>query len=207
MSGSGKSTLFKLLLKFYENYKGEINIGSINFKEISPKYWRSISGSVLQESYIFNDNIRKNITVNDENVNADNLLKACKIANILPYINSLPLGFYTKLGNEGNGISGGQKQRIAIARAVYKDPKYIFLDEATNSLDATNETEIMENLHNFFSGKTVIIIAHRLSTVKNADNIVVLENGEIREQGTHSELTKRRGKYFELVKNQLELGK
>ena len=133
-------------------------------------------------------------------------MNACRVANILPFIESLPLGFYTKLGAEGNGISGGQKQRLAIARAVYKDPGFIFFDEATNSLDANNEKVIMENLQEFFKGRTVIIVAHRLSTVKNADKIVVLENGEIKEEGTHYELTKKKGKYFELVKNQLELG-
>ena len=225
MSGSGKTTLLKLLLRFYENYKGEIrltpayrqvgpnspggegsNSTGVSFKNISPKYWRSLCGTVMQDSFIFNDNIRKNITVTDGKINNDRLMNACRVANILPFIESLPLGFYTKLGAEGNGISGGQKQRLAIARAVYKDPGFIFFDEATNSLDANNEKVIMENLQEFFKGRTVIIVAHRLSTVKNADKIVVLENGEIKEEGTHYELTKKKGKYFELVKNQLELG-
>ena len=206
MSGSGKTTLLKLLLRFYENYKGDIYAGPANFKSISPKYWRSISGSVMQDSFIFNDSIQKNITVTDEKVDHARLLNACKTANILSFIESLPLGFYTKLGAEGNGISGGQKQRIAIARAVYKNPQFIFFDEATNSLDANNERVIMENLSNFFKGRTVVVVAHRLSTVKNADKIVVLENGEITEQGTHAELAVSQGKYFELVKNQLELG-
>lgn len=206
MSGSGKTTLLKLLLRFYENYKGEIYAGPANFKTISPRYWRSISGSVMQDSFIFNDNIRKNITVTDGRIDNERLMNACKTANILPFIESLPLGFYTKLGAEGNGISGGQKQRIAIARAVYKNPEFIFFDEATNSLDANNEKVIMENLQEFFKGRTVVVVAHRLSSVKNADKIVVLENGEIREEGTHAELTKTKGKYFELVKNQLELG-
>ncbi len=206
MSGSGKSTLIKLLLKFYENYKGDIHLGSANFKTISPKFWRSKSGAVMQDSFIFNDNIRKNITVTDDKVDEERLVNACKTANILPFIDSLPLGFYTKLGAEGNGISGGQKQRLTIARAVYKTPSFIFFDEATNSLDANNEKVILENLQHFFEGKTVVVVAHRLSTVKNADKIVVLDNGEIVEEGTHSELALKKGKYYELVKNQLELG-
>lgn len=206
MSGSGKTTLVKLLLRFYENYKGDIHLGTANFKTISPKYWRSVSGAVMQDSFIFNDNIRKNITVTDDKVDNERLMNACKTANILPFIESLPLGFYTKLGAEGNGISGGQKQRLSIARAVYKNPEFIFFDEATNSLDANNEKVILENLQEFFKDKTVIVVAHRLSTVKNADKIVVLENGEIAEEGTHMELSLKKGKYYELVKNQLELG-
>lgn len=206
MSGSGKTTLVKLLLRFYENYKGDIYAGNINFKTISPKFWRSVSGAVMQDNFIFNDNIRKNITVNDGLVDEERLFNSCKTANILPFIDSLPLGFYTKLGAEGNGISGGQKQRISIARAVYKNPEFIFFDEATNSLDANNEKVILANLQEFFKNRTVIIVAHRLSTVKNADKIVVMENGEIAEEGTHTELTFKKGKYYELVKNQLELG-
>ncbi len=206
MSGSGKTTLIKLLLRFYENYKGDIYLGNANFKTISPKFWRSLSGTVMQDSFIFNDNIRKNITVTNERVNEERLINACLTANILSFVESLPLGFYTKLGAEGNGISGGQKQRIAIARAVYKDPQFIFFDEATNSLDANNEKLILENLQKFFIDKTVIVVAHRLSTVKNADKIVVMEHGEIAEEGTHAELALKKGKYYELVKNQLELG-
>lgn len=206
MSGSGKSTLIKLLLRFYENYKGDIYLGNTSFKTISPKFWRSVSGAVMQDSFIFNDNIRKNITVTDDKVDEQRLIDACKTANILSFIESLPLGFYTRLGAEGNGISGGQKQRISIARAVYKSPQFIFFDEATNSLDANNEKLILENLQQFFQNKTVIVVAHRLSTVKNADKIVVMENGEIAEEGTHATLTLKKGKYYELVKNQLELG-
>ena len=206
MSGSGKSTLVKLLLRFYENYKGDIHAGTVSFKSISPKYWRSISGAVMQESFIFNDSIRKNITVTDDKIDTERLMNACKTANILSFIESLPLGFYTKLGAEGNGISGGQKQRLSIARAVYKNPEFIFFDEATNSLDANNEKVILENLEEFFKHKTVVVVAHRLSTVKNADKIVVLQNGEIVEEGTHAELSLQKGKYYELVKNQLELG-
>lgn len=206
MSGSGKTTLIKLLLHFFENYKGDIYVGNVNFKTISPKFWRSVSGAVMQDNFIFNDNIRKNITVTDDRVDEQRLLDACTTANILPFIESLPLGFYTKMGAEGNGISGGQKQRLSIARAVYKNPEFIFFDEATNSLDANNEKVILENLQQFFMGKTVIVVAHRLSTVKNADKIVVMENGAIAEEGTHLELTQKRGKYYELVRNQLELG-
>lgn len=207
MSGSGKTTLVKLLLRFYDNYKGEINLGAINFKTISPKFWRSVSGSVMQDSFVFNDSIRKNITVTDDRIDENRLRNACKTANILSFIEGMPLGFYTKLGAEGNGISGGQKQRLAIARAVYKNPEFIFFDEATNSLDANNEKVILENLQKFFEGKTVVVVAHRLSTVKNADKIIVLDDGEITEEGTHDELTAKKGKYYELVKNQLELGK
>jgi ATP-binding cassette, subfamily B, bacterial len=206
MSGSGKTTLLKLLLKFYENYAGEIKIGEGNLKYISPKYWRSHCGSVMQEGYIFNDSIAKNIAVSDDRPDYTKLLHACKVANILQFIEGLPLGFNTKIGAEGNGISAGQKQRLLIARAVYKNPAFIFFDEATNALDANNELVIMENLKDFFRNKTVVVVAHRLSTVKNADNIVVLHNGQITESGTHNELALKKGEYFQLVKNQLELG-
>ncbi|MGI8952269.1 MAG: peptidase domain-containing ABC transporter [Chitinophagaceae bacterium] len=206
MSGSGKTTLLKVLLKFYEHYKGEIKVSESNLKYVSPKFWRSQCGSVMQEGFIFSDSIAKNIAVSDENPNYEKLLHACKVANILSFVESLPLGFNTKIGAEGNGISAGQKQRILIARAVYKDPHYLFFDEATNSLDANNEKEIIENLQEFFAGRTVVIVAHRLSTVKHADNIVVLHEGIIKEQGTHEELSKKKGEYYKLVKNQLELG-
>ena len=206
MSGSGKTTLVKLLLRFYDSYKGDIYIGNANFKTISPKFWRSVTGCVMQESFIFNATIQKNITVTEEQVDTERLVQACETANILPFIESLPLGFYTKLGAEGTGISGGQKQRIAIARSVYKNPKFLFFDEATNSLDASNEKVILENLQSFFEGKTVVVVAHRLSTVKNADNILMMDNGEIVEEGSHAELIALKGKYYELVKNQLELG-
>ncbi len=223
MSGSGKTTLLKLLLKFYTNYTGEIAIGISDmqgvgaskaspqvggggWRGLSPKFWRRQCGSVMQDGYIFNDSIAKNIAVSDEVADYNKLVHACKVANILSFIESLPLGFNTKIGAEGNGISAGQKQRILIARAVYKNPEYLFFDEATNSLDANNETVIMENLKEFFKHKTVVIVAHRLSTVKNADHIIVLNNGEITEQGTHEDLTFKRGEYYQLVKNQLELG-
>lgn len=206
MSGSGKTTLIKLLLKFYESYEGEITLGSSSFKAISPRFWRSISGAVMQESFIFNDSILRNITVREEKPAEARLLHACRVANILSYIESLPLGFNTKLGAQGTGLSGGQKQRLSIARAVYKDPQILFFDEATNSLDANNEKVILENLQDFFKGRTVIVVAHRLSTVRNADKIVVLDCGAIVEEGTHIELIALKGKYYELVRNQLELG-
>jgi len=205
-SGSGKTTILKLIQKFYENYNGDIKIGEISLKNISPYYWRSITGSVMQDGFIFSDNIEKNITVGDERPNYQKLIHACKVANILPFVESLPLGFNTKIGAEGNGISAGQKQRLLIARAVYKNPQFLFFDEATNALDAKNEKAIMENLQEFFQERTVIVVAHRLSTVKNADKILVLENCEIIEEGNHESLTIKRGKYYELVKNQLELG-
>ncbi len=214
VSGSGKTTLLKLLLKIYEQYDGEIRVGSselnsktgLKFNFLSHPFWRSECGSVLQDGYIFNDSIARNIAVGAEEIDQTRLMQSCQIANIHSFIESLPNAYYTKLGAEGTGISQGQKQRILIARAVYKDPTYLFFDEATNSLDANNEKEIIENLEKFFTGKTVVIIAHRLSTVKNADKIVVLDKGKIVEEGTHAELSSTRGKYYELVKNQLELG-
>jgi ATP-binding cassette subfamily B protein len=206
MSGSGKTTLLKLLLKFYEHYKGDIKIGEANINYISHSFWRNHCSSVLQDGYIFNDTIANNIALNGEQINQEQLIHACKIANILSFIESLPLGFNTKIGMEGTGISQGQKQRILIARAVYKKPEYIFFDEATNALDANNEKVILENLQSFFQNKTVVVVAHRLSTVKNADKIVVLHEGEIVEEGTHETLALQKGYYYELVKNQLELG-
>jgi ATP-binding cassette subfamily B protein len=206
MSGSGKTTILKLIQKFYESYQGEMKIGESNLKQLSPYHWRNISGSVMQDGYIFSDTIDKNIAVGDEVIDYQKLIQACKVANILSFIESMPLGFNSKIGAEGNGISSGQKQRILIARAVYKNPKFILFDEATNALDANNEEAIMENLQEFFKGRTVIIVAHRLSTVKNADKIIVLENGKIMEEGNHKELAQSKGKYYELVKNQLELG-
>jgi len=206
MSGSGKTTILKLIQKFYTNYGGELKIGETDIKNMSPYFWRSISGSVMQDGFIFSDSIEKNIAVGDEDPDYDKLIHACKVANILSFVESMPLGFNTKIGAEGNGISAGQKQRILIARVVYKDPQFLFFDEATNALDANNEKAIMENLQEFFKGRTVIVVAHRLSTVKNADKIVVLQDGEIIEEGTHNELAGIKGKYYELVKNQLELG-
>lgn len=205
-SGSGKTTLMKLLLRFYDPIKGEIFYNQNNILELSPKSIRENTGVVMQDGYIFSDTIERNIATGDENIDYERLKHATKIANIEDFIDSLPLNYKTKIGAAGNGISGGQKQRILIARAVYKNPHYIFFDEATSALDAENEKIIHDSLQLFFKGKTVIIIAHRLSTVKNADQIVVLKKGEIVETGNHQELTKTKGEYYSLVKNQLELG-
>ncbi|MCO6476505.1 MAG: peptidase domain-containing ABC transporter [Phaeodactylibacter sp.] len=205
-SGSGKTTMLKLLLNIYQPTEGAIRLGDINLGNINNRLWRSKCGVVMQDGYIFYDSIAKNIALGDEIIDKRKLLKAVKVANIQSFIESLPLGYNTKIGQEGLGLSQGQKQRLLIARAVYKNPEYIFFDEATTALDAYNEMVIMENLEEFFYGRTVVIVAHRLSTVMNADNIVVLEGGEIVEQGNHEELTYLRGAYYQLVRNQLELG-
>jgi len=206
VSGSGKTTLVKLLLGFYPPTKGEIKIGDIYLSNFSGRMWRQRAGVVMQDGFIFSDSIANNVAVSDEVIDKKKLLHAVKVANIQEYIESLPLGYNTKIGMEGHGLSQGQKQRILIARAVYSDPDYIFFDEATNALDANNERIIMENLEDFYKGRTVVVVAHRLSTVKNADQIVVIDKGRIVEKGTHSELTKLKGAYYHLVKNQLELG-
>jgi ATP-binding cassette, subfamily B, bacterial len=205
-SGSGKTTLMKLLLKFYEPMAGEINIGKTNLNSIAPYLWRDLCGVVMQEGYIFSDTIANNIALGFESIDKQRLLQAASISNISEFIDSLPLGYNTRIGMEGLGISTGQKQRILIARAVYKNPKYFFIDEATSALDANNEKVIMNNLKEFFQDRTVVIIAHRLSTVKNSDQIIVLSDGKIIENGNHNNLIKLRGSYYELVKNQLELG-
>jgi ATP-binding cassette subfamily B protein len=205
-SGSGKTTLLKLLLNFYSPAEGAIRIGDINLANMHNRLWRDKCGVVMQDGFIFFDSIARNIALGEEIIDKTKLLKAVKVANIQNFIESLPLGYNTKIGHEGLGLSQGQKQRLLIARAVYKNPEYIFFDEATAALDAFNEMLIMENLEEFFRGKTVVIVAHRLSTVMNADNIIVLERGEIVEQGTHEELTYARGAYYQLVRNQLELG-
>lgn len=207
VSGSGKSTLMKLLLGFYQIDAGEISVGQFNLRNISQKEWRRNCGVVMQEGYIFNDTIAKNIAVGEDFVDKEKLLHAIDVANIGDYIEGLPLGLNTKIGSEGNGLSTGQKQRLLIARSVYKNPKYLFFDEATSALDANNEKVIMENLNTFFKDKTAVVIAHRLSTVKNAHQIVVLDKGKIIEQGNHSELIALQGAYYHLVKNQLNLGK
>lgn len=206
-SGSGKTTLMKLLLKFYEQQEGTFTLGKQEAATISQKTWRQASGVVMQEGYIFNDTIARNIAVGQDFIDPEKLRKAVHVANIADYIQSLPLGFNTKIGMEGKGLSTGQKQRVLIARAVYKDPDILFFDEATSALDAHNEKVIMENLNLFFKNKTVVIIAHRLSTVKNADQIVVLHQGKVLEKGTHQELVDLQGEYHHLVKNQLDLEK
>lgn len=205
-SGSGKTTLMKMLLKFYEPVNGEIKFNHLNLNEISPTDLRKNCGVVMQDGFIFSDTIERNIATSDENIDYEKLNKALETANIKSFVEELPLGINTKIGASGNGISGGQKQRILIARAVYKNPHFILFDEATSALDAENEKIIHDNLQSFFKGKTVIIVAHRLSTVKNADQIIVLKNGEIAEQGNHDELVRKRAGYYNLVKNQLELG-
>ncbi|EFK38069.1 Lactococcin-G-processing and transport ATP-binding protein LagD [Chryseobacterium gleum] len=205
-SGSGKTTLLKLLMKFYDPDQGEIRIGNTNMKNISPRYWRDHCGVVMQEGYVFNDTIANNIAVGEDHIDKQKLRRAVEIANIKEFIESLPLSYNTKIGNEGVGVSGGQKQRLFIARAVYKAPEYILFDEATSALDANNEKVIMENLEQFFKGKTAVVIAHRLSTVRHADKIIVLDQGRVVEEGSHAELVDLRGEYYRLVRNQLELG-
>ncbi|CAD0223415.1 peptidase domain-containing ABC transporter [Chryseobacterium sp. D764] len=205
-SGSGKTTLLKLLMKFYDPDQGEIRIGSTNMKNISPRYWRDHCGVVMQEGYVFNDTIANNIAVGEDHIDKQKLRRAVEIANIKEFIESLPLSYNTKIGNEGVGVSGGQKQRLFIARAVYKSPEYILFDEATSALDANNEKVIMENLEQFFKGKTAVVIAHRLSTVRHADKIIVLDQGKVVEEGSHADLVDLRGEYYRLVRNQLELG-
>jgi ATP-binding cassette subfamily B protein len=205
-SGSGKTTLVKLLLGFYKPNEGDIKVGEINLHNFNSHSWRARCGAVMQDGFIFSESIAQNIATGEEIIDRDRLFNAVKIANIQEFVESLPLGYNTKVGQEGSGISQGQKQRLLIARAVYKDPEYIFFDEATNALDANNEKVIMQNLSEFFKGKTVVVVAHRLSTVKNADQIIVIDKGNIIEIGNHQLLTEKRGAYYELVKNQLELG-
>lgn len=205
-SGSGKTTMIKLLLGYYKVQKGCITIGQTNINECNLKSWRRKCGVVMQDGIIFSESIARNIAVDDSDIDKEKLLKAAEIANIKDYVMNLPLKFNTVIGRDGIGLSQGQKQRILIARAVYKNPEYIFLDEATNALDANNEKVIVENLNEFYKGKTVIVVAHRLSTVKNADQIIVIDNGKIVETGNHISLIQNKGAYYNLVKNQLELG-
>ncbi|SHG00820.1 peptidase domain-containing ABC transporter [Chryseobacterium vrystaatense] len=205
-SGSGKTTLMKMLLKFYEPVEGDIEFNHLNINDISPEDLRKNCGVVMQDGFIFSDTIERNIATGDENINYEKLEKSLFISNITSFVEKLPLNLNTKIGAAGNGISGGQRQRILIARAVYKNPHYIFFDEATSALDSENERTIHDNLQDFFKEKTVVIIAHRLSTVKNADQIIVLKNGEVVEQGSHQQLVQNKATYFKLVKNQLELG-
>lgn len=205
-SGSGKTTLIKLLLGFYRPVNGEIFVNETNLQKYSPRAWRKQCGVVMQESFIFSDTITRNIGITDEYPDKERVKYAAHVANIDSFIENLPLGYETKIGNDGHGLSNGQKQRILIARAVYKNPNYIFFDEATNSLDANNEKQIVENLDKFFEGKTVIVVAHRLSTVRHAHQIIVLDHGRVVERGNHEQLIQLHGTYYNLVKNQLELG-
>nr|WP_310747433.1 peptidase domain-containing ABC transporter [uncultured Alistipes sp.] len=206
VSGSGKTTLLKLLLGFYKPVSGSISLNNIALDRYSDSCWRRNCGVVMQEGYIFSDTLENNIGVIDETPDYDRVEHAVKVANVEDFVEGLPLRYNTKIGVDGHGLSTGQKQRLFIARAVYKNPKCIFFDEATNSLDANNEKAIMDNMKTFFEGRTVVVVAHRLSTVKNADTIVVLHKGQIVEQGTHSELIAAKGAYYDLVKDQLELG-
>ena len=205
-SGSGKTTLLKLLLHFYPPTEGSVRVGDLNLNNLHSTVWRAHCGAVMQDGYIFSDTIARNIALGEEVIDRRRLLYAAKVANIASFVESLPHSFNTKIGQDGTGLSQGQRQRLLIARAIYKDPSYLFFDEATNALDAHNERVIMHNLEHVFRNKTVVVVAHRLSTVRNADHIIVLEKGEIVEQGTHTSLTDRRGAYYHLVKEQLELG-
>ncbi len=205
-SGSGKTTLLKLLLGVYQPVRGAISIGNITMTDISNRAWRNRCGMVMQDGYIFSDTIAGNIALQDEITDNEKLKRAAKVANIDEFIETLPMGYRTLIGADGHGLSQGQKQRILIARAVYKNPDYLFFDEATNSLDAFNEAAVMKKLALFFQNKTVVVVAHRLSTVKNADQIIVLDQGSVVETGTHTGLVANKGAYYRLVKNQLDLG-
>lgn len=205
-SGSGKTTLIKLLLQIYEPSEGQIRVGDTLLSNLQTKLWRSKCSAVLQDGYLFSDTIARNIGLGDDVIDDRRLLRAVKVANIQSFIESLPMSYGTQIGANGMGLSQGQKQRVLIARAVYHDPDYFFLDEATNALDAYNEMIIMENLEEHFADKTRVIVAHRLSTIMNADHIIVLERGEVVEQGTHEQLSKYKGTYFQLLRNQWELG-
>jgi ATP-binding cassette, subfamily B, bacterial len=206
VSGSGKTTLMKLLLKFYEPNSGKILIGETHFRNLGASIWRENCGVVMQEGYIFSDTIARNIALGEEIIDTKQLINAAKIANIHDFIEELPNSYNMMIGGNGIGLSTGQKQRILIARAIYKNPQYLFFDEATSALDANNEKEIITNLNDFLKGRTAVIIAHRLSTVRDADQIVVLDRGRIAEVGNHEALVKQKGMYYQLIKNQLELG-
>lgn len=206
-SGSGKTTVIKILLGFYDPLKGNVKVDNYLLKDINPKLWRQHVGAVMQEGFIFSDSIANNIAIGEDSVDKAKLLHAVETANIKEFIESLPLKYNSKIGMDGSGVSQGQKQRLLIARAVYKNPSFLFLDEATNALDSNNEKVIINNLKQFYKGKTVVIVAHRLSTVQNADNIIVMEAGKVIESGTHKELIAEKGAYYSLVNKQLELGK
>ena len=205
-SGSGKTTLIKLMLGYYPVMAGAISIAGRNINEYNLKWWRRHCGVVMQDGVIFSESIARNIAVDDGEIDMERLERAARIANIHDYVMGLPLRYNTNIGRDGVGLSQGQKQRILIARAVYKNPDFIFLDEATNALDAKNERAIVESLDEFYKGRTVVVVAHRLSTVRNADQIIVVDGGKIVETGTHTSLIERKGAYYNLVKNQLELG-
>lgn len=205
-SGSGKTTLIKLILGYYHVISGTISIAGRNLNEYNLKWWRHHCGVVMQDGVIFSESIARNIAVDDGDINLERLEQAARIANIHDYVMGLPLKYDTQIGRDGVGLSQGQRQRILIARAVYKNPDFIFLDEATNALDAKNERAIVENLNEFYKGRTVVVVAHRLSTVKNADQIIVLDGGRVVETGNHTSLIEKKGAYYNLVKNQLELG-
>ena len=202
LSGSGKTTLLKLLLGFYTPDSGTITIGGISLLDYDIREWRKKCGVVMQDGFVYSDTIARNIVPSGE-IDKKRLILAARMANVLPFVETMPLGFHTKIGGEGKGLSSGQKQRLLIARAIYKNPDYLFLDEATNSLDANNEREVMANLKSFLQGRTSVIIAHRLSTVKDADHIVVMKSGHVVEQGTHQTLLDKKGVYYSLIKNQL----
>lgn len=206
MSGCGKTTLLKILLSFFPTNSGSVVVGTTPLNNISPKEWRGKCGVVMQDGFIFSDTIERNIALSDGEIDRERVISAAKSANIHDYIMSLPMKYNTRIGAEGQGLSSGQKQRLLIARAIYKNPAFIIFDEATNALDAKNERAIVENLNEFYKGRTVVIVAHRLSTVKNADQIVVLDKGRVIEIGTHTSLIDKKGAYYNLVKNQLELG-
>ena len=205
-SGSGKTTLIKLMLGYYPTEAGTISIAGEDINGYNLKWWRRQCGAVMQDGVIFSESIARNIAVDDNDIDFERLEEAAKTACIHDYVMGLPLKYDTKIGRDGVGLSQGQKQRILIARAVYRNPAFIFLDEATNALDAKNERAIVENLSGVYKGRTVVVVAHRLSTVRDADRIVVLDGGRVVETGTHSSLIDKKGTYFNLVRNQLELG-
>jgi ATP-binding cassette subfamily B protein len=204
-SGSGKTTLLKLLLGFYAPIEGKITINGFTIDELGPAWWRSQCATVMQEGYIFYDTIERNIAFDGKEIDYNRFNQATEICNLHEFVDLLPMGFKTRIGTNGMGLSGGQKQRILIARAIYKNPSFLFFDEATSSLDANNEKSIISKMKTYLKDKTVIIIAHRLSTVKNADQIIVLDKGKIKESGTHNQLIKNRNIYYELVSNQLDI--
>jgi ATP-binding cassette subfamily B protein len=205
-SGSGKTTLLRLILKFYAPDGGEILLGGVNLNDVSHRQWRNLCGIVMQDGYIFSDTVAKNIAVADDQADMERVAEVARLAEIHTFLESLPLGYETRIGRDGIGISRGQAQRILIARALYKDPKYLFFDEATSALDAETESVIVDRLRDIMRGKTAVVIAHRMSTVRDADQIILVDGGEVVEVGTHEELVGCRGSYYSLVRNQLDLG-